>query len=270
MNTIQLKRMLARCWAFKRPVQPRRVILYYHAIGDGPSAIQQSLFLRQMEWLVLHAEVLTLDQLVSGVGDAPLRVAISFDDGYASVAVQAEPVLRRLNITATVYLNTGWIGESCQRASERELGHMPGEHFMSWEDVRFLASRRWILGSHGVEHLDLTGVDDARLERELLDSKGMVEDKVSIECRHFSYTWGRYDQRVQRAVNHAGYQTAVSAIHGPVKAGSDRLALPRIDVSKQYSLADFQMIVFGHWDFLGGVQRARRLVQGRKRIFGAG
>lgn len=262
MNTIQYKRALARLWTLNPPGRPRRVILYFHAIGEGPKATPQSLFHRQMEWLAAHAEVLSLDELLSGVGETLLRATITFDDGYASVAAEAEPVLRALNLPATVYLNTGWIGEGDRRASDPELGHYPGEHFMSWEDVELLARRRWIIGSHGVEHLDLTTVDDARLAVELRDSKRLIADRLGTECRHFAYTWGRYTRRVQRAVADAGYQTAVSAIHGPVKPTSGRFALPRIDISNQYSLEDFRAIVRGHWDFLGGIQRVRRVVQG--------
>jgi len=262
MNTIRIKRTLAQLWALNSLKRPRRVILYYHAIGEGPDAMSQSQFRSQMEWLVTHAEVLPLDDLLADMGETPLRAAISFDDGYASVAAQAEPVLSDLDVSATVYLNTGWISEGGRRASEPALGHYPGEHFMSWEDVKLLASRRWIVGSHGIEHLDLTAVDDARITVELRDSKRTIEDRLEIKCRHFAYTWGRYTRRVQRAVEEAGYQTAASAIHCPLKNTNDRYALPRIDISKQYSLDDFQAIIRGDWDFLGSIQRIRRVAQG--------
>lgn len=262
MNTIHFKRTLAFFWKLINSERPRRIILYYHAIGTGPNATTDELFRRQMEWLAMNTEVLTLDGLLSGSGSKPLRVAITFDDGYASVALNAEPILRDLGLPATVYINTGWMGEEGRRDSAPELGHYPGEQFMSWKDVELLTKRSWTIGSHGVEHLDLTSVDDARRIQELRDSKQAIADRLGFECRHFAYTWGRYTRRVQQAVADAGYQTAASAVHGPVWHGSEPYALPRLDISNQYSLEDFQAIVHGDWDFLGGVQRARRVANG--------
>lgn len=262
MNTIRFKRALARAWALTEPAQPRRMILYYHAIGKGPSATPDESFRLQMGWLASHAEVLSLDDLLSGHGRSLLQAAITFDDGYASVALDAEPVLRDLGLPATVYVNTAWMGEEHRRDSVQALGHYPGEQFMTWGDVEGLARRGWTIGSHGVDHLDLTAVDEATRTQELRDSKNAIERRLGFECRHFAYTWGRYTRQVQRAVADAGYRTAASAIHGPLRDDSGPHALPRIDISNQYSLADFQAIVRGDWDFMGRVQRVRRMVNG--------
>lgn len=262
MNTIQFKRALAHAWALMVPIKPRRIILYYHAVGVGSKAIPDELFRRQMEWLATNVEVLSLDRLLADSGKKPLMAAITFDDGYASVALNAEPILRDLGLSATIYINTGWMGGGYRRDSAPELGHYPGERFMTWKDVELLVRRGWTIGSHGVEHLDLAAVDDARRIQELSDSKQAIEDRLGFECRHFAYTWGRYTRRVQQAVADAGYQTAVSALHGPVRHGSDLYALPRIEISNEHSLEDFQAIIRGNWDFLGGIQRARRVTQG--------
>lgn len=262
MNMIRFKRALAYLWALRSSKRPRRVIVYYHAIGAGSNATPNVLFQRQMEWLAMNAEVMTLDGLLSGSGERPLQAAITFDDGYASVAMNAAPILRDLGLPATVYINTAWMGEENRRNSEPKLGHYPGEQFMTWRDIELLTKQNWTIGSHGAEHLDLTTVDDARMAMELSSSKQMIEDRLGRECQHFAYTWGRYTKQVQQAVAGAHYKTAVSAVHGPVGNSSDPFALPRIDISKQYSLDDFQAVVRGDWDFLGGIQRARRVAQG--------
>lgn len=261
MNSLHFKRILGRLWAFALPQRNRRIVLFYHAVGGGPNAISRQLFQSQMEWLAKNANVLALDDLLAGAGSKPMRVSIGFDDGYASVADHAEPVLRALNMPATVYLNTGWIGEAARRASDPALGHYPGEQFMTWKDVNRLAKRNWTIGSHGVEHLDLTTVDVASLAAELGDSKRTIEKRLDIACHHFAYTWGRFNKNVQSAATDAGYLTAASALHGPVVLKSDLFAMPRIDIQKIYSLDDFQAIVRGHWDFLGRIQQLRRFTK---------
>lgn len=261
MNTIFIKRALGRLWSLTYSRRPRRIVLLYHAVGDGPNAISRSLFQKQMEWLAGHADVLSLDDLLAGAGSKPIRVSIGFDDGYASVVDQAEPILSALTLPATVYLNTGWIGESSRRASDPTLGHYPGEYFMSWEDAQKLEQRGWTIGSHGVEHLDLTVEGAANIVTELCDSKHMIDTRLSVVCKHFAYTWGRFNIQVQRAARTAGYHTAASAIHGPVDINSDLFALPRIDIRKTYSIDDFKAIIRGDWDYLGKMQRIRRSVK---------
>lgn len=261
LNSIDAKRVLARVWGLKGSERPRRVILLYHSIGAGPSATPVDQFRQQMQWLSVNAEVLTLDGLLSGSGKKLLTVSVTFDDGYASVASTAEPILHDLGFSAAVYINTGWMGEGRHLSSVPQMGHYADEEFMSWENIEFLAARNWTIGSHGVDHVDLTAVDDTRLNLELTESKGTIETRLGRECRHFAYTWGRNTRRVRRAVANTGYLTAAAAIHGPVTDSSDMRALPRIDVSSQYSLTDFQAIMRGDWDYLGRIQRLRRLSQ---------
>lgn len=263
MNSLYFKRMLGRLWVLAFAQRCRRIVLFYHAVGSGPNAISQQLFQSQMAWLAEHADVLALDDLLAGAGSKPIRISIGFDDGYASVVDYAEPILRVLNMPATVYINTGWIGDAVRRASDPALGHYPGEQFMSWKDVHGLVQRRWTIGSHGVEHFDLTAVDAESLAAELGASKRTIEERLNMACHHFAYTWGRFNKTVQRAAANAGYRTAASALHGPLASKNALFALPRIDIQKTYSLDDFQAIVLGHWDFLGKIQQLRRLTKRR-------
>jgi peptidoglycan/xylan/chitin deacetylase (PgdA/CDA1 family) len=263
MNLLHFKRILGRLWAFTLTQRNRRIVLFYHAVGYGPNAISQQLFQSQMEWLSKNADVLALDDLLAGVGSKPIRVSIGFDDGYASVVDNAEPILHALNMSATVYLNTGWIGGAVRRDSAPALGHYPREQFMTWKDVDRLAKRRWTIGSHGVEHFDLTTVNADSLASELFESKKSIEAQLDITCQHFAYTWGKFNKNVQYAAVNAGYRTAASALHGPITSQCNLFALPRIDIQKIYSLDDFQAIVRGQWDYLGIIQKLKRLIHKR-------
>lgn len=261
MNSLYLKRILGHLWSLALAQRCRRIVLLYHSVGSGPNSIAPQLFQSQMAWLAEHADVLPLDDFLAGAGSKQIRVSIGFDDGYASVADHAEPILRDLNLPATVYINTGWIGDSVRLTSDSFLGHYPGEQFMSWKDVQGLVHRGWTIGSHGVEHIDLTTVEASTLTAELGASKLTIEDRLNVTCHHFAYTWGRFNKTVQSEVANAGYRTAASALHGPVSSKSELFALPRIDIQKTYSMDDFKSIITGHWDFLGKIQQLRRLTK---------
>ena len=217
-----------------------------------------------MEWLAAKTDAVPLEGILGNDGKKSTRVTITFDDGYDCIVRNAFPVMKRLGMVGTVYLNTGWIGDGLIRESSPPHGHYDGEHFMSWAGVRRLAEAGWTIGSHGVDHVDLTVVDDNRMRHELSASKREIEHRLGMSCDHFAFTWGRFTGREKLAVQEAGYRTAASAIHGPLKNGGDTYALPRIDIANRYTLQDFEAIARGDWDYLGLIQRTRAWLRGRR------
>ena len=259
-SKLNLKRALGKVWGLAGEPSDRSVILLYHSLGTNPPAVAENSFRRQIAWLVENASVLPLEDLLAGPDANGLRVAITFDDGYATLHDAVAPILAECGATATVYLNTGRIGETARKPSDAGQGHYPHEHFLTWLEVEALAKAGWTIGSHGVEHLDLTQQDAATVMHELGDSKREIESRLGRPCRHFAYTWGRFTPALQRAVRQAGYASAVSGLHGSMSSASEVYALPRIDIRTEYELGDFKDLVTGRWDYLGLKQRlARRL-----------
>lgn len=237
----------------------RRIFLIYHAVGSGPLSLSVDNFNLQMEWLEKYAKVETLETLISQPNLPGLRVALTFDDGYHSVSSVVAPLLKKYGFPATVYLNTGMIAEDGHRPSDSTLGHYPQEEFLNWQEVVALDRDGWTIGSHGVDHVDLTLLPAEESAQQLRDSQGEIVLRLGKECRHFCYTWGNNSQKVRTLVRGAGYQTAVAAIHAPLRTTSDPMALERIDVRREYDLKDFISIIQGDWDFLAVIQRLRRL-----------
>lgn len=259
MSRLLWKRGLGRL--FGKPEQAaRKLILLYHSLGANSPAVLEASFRQQVAWLAENATIISLDSVIQDSNERGLRVALSFDDGYASLHDHVAPILLEYGATATVYLNTGWIGETSRKVSDVARGHYPKENFLTWSEVEALAKAGWTIGSHGVEHLDLTRQPAVVVARELADSKREVASRLGRPCQHFSYTWGRFTRVLQCTVKEAGYVSAVSGVHGPVRSACDLYALPRIDVRSEYELSDFADVVAGRWDYLGLKQRlARRL-----------
>ncbi|MDT8322413.1 MAG: polysaccharide deacetylase family protein, partial [Xanthomonadales bacterium] len=233
----------------------------YHSVGHTPWAIARARFAEQIRWLSQATRLQRFDEVLTApLGNRP-TVAITFDDGYASLRTEALPVLREHGAAATVYLNTGWIGEGAREPSNADEGHYPGEAFLSWSDVEALQAAGWLAGSHGEGHFDLTARNKSDIAHELAASKRAIESRLGVPCVHFAYTWGRYNEALKAAVRATGYRTAATGIHGTVKIGVDPYAIPRIDVHRDYTLDDFKAIVRGDWDYLGWLQRARRALK---------
>lgn len=232
------------------------MVLLYHSIGNSPWALSLDGFRAQVEWLAEQAKMLPLEGLLSKEQSSGLEVTITFDDGYSSL-MKAADVLGAHGAVATIYLNTGWIDAELPRESDASVGHYPGESFLTWQQVEKLRDAGWTIGSHGVEHLDLTCQAPSVVKRELSASRQRIEQRLRQPCRHFSYTWGRHNTELIEAVCSAGYNSAVSTLHGPVSSNSSPYAIPRINIHRDYSLNDFMAAVTGAWDFLAWVQRVR-------------
>lgn len=246
----------------------RRVILLYHSVGDSPWAVRPSAFRAQVEWLAANADIVPLRGLLANDSAAPLQAAITFDDGYASLCDAALPVLREHGAVASAFLNTGWIGTDKRRASDPAAGHYPQEWFLLWREVAALAAAGWEIGSHGVDHLDLTAQADDVVARELRDSRQHIEDEIGRCSPIFSYTWGRHAAILRKLVTEAGYTFAVAGRHRPLATGDNHFALPRLNIENCYTLGDFKAIVTGDWDYLGWIQSAKAAVRGVGRLIG--
>jgi len=73
-------------------------------------------FEQQMRWVRSWFQVLPLREAVERLyaGTLPARaLSISFDDGYADNEAIAAPILRRLGLTATFFVSTGFLDGGC-------------------------------------------------------------------------------------------------------------------------------------------------------------
>jgi len=259
LSTLVWKRRLGRLFG-RRPATRRDVILIYHSVAGGALSVPEARFCEQMAWLKDHARVVTLEKLLDTPNPGGLRVVLSFDDGYRALRTRVHPILAAQGFPAIVYLNSGLLGKDQHLPSRPELGHYPDEHFLTWREAAHLAGHGWMVGGHGVDHVDLTKTPAEETHRQLVDCKAQIEAKLGVSCTHFAYPWGYYAPQVRAAVVTAGFCSAVAGLHGPVTQTSDRFALPRVDIRADYELRDFIDVMAGRWDFLGLKQRlARRL-----------
>lgn len=257
IDRIAWKRRIGATLRWIPQAPSRRIVLLYHAVGSGPMATTTDQFRQQMQWLAGVARVVPVDALLGAESVPGLQVAITFDDGYSSVRDGALPILAAMELPAALYLNTGCIGEKEAHPSRTELGHYPGETFMRWTDVEALAQAGWTVGSHGVDHLDLTQEPADACKRQLVQSRDEINRRLHLDCVHFAYPWGRNTAQLRALAAQCGYRYAAGGRHGPLRTGFDPMAFPRINVAQDYSLEDFKAVVRGGWDYLGWVQRAK-------------
>lgn len=96
------------------------LVLMYHGvardddkIADGDwLQVKESEFRVQMEYLVKHYNVVSLNNAHSYINSDMPNVIVTFDDGYRNNYSIAYPILRDLGIPATIFVVTGMIDTS--------------------------------------------------------------------------------------------------------------------------------------------------------------
>ncbi len=161
----------------------------------------------------------------TGLGDE-VKIALTFDDGYASVYEIAYPLLRARGMTATVYVISDFVGKDNRWRGQR--ADIPALPLMTWDQIAELAENGWEIGAHTRTHPPLTQIDATRLEDQIAGSQWAIQAHIGRVARAFSYPYGVVNQKVKAAMLRY-YDTAVTTRLGIARDTSNRLLLPRID-----------------------------------------
>jgi len=261
------------------------VLCYHNVVADAAAGPRDSLglhmplsrFERQVRWLARTFEVVSLTELVVRVSQGrSLRgvAAITFDDGYRGVFDHAWPLLRDLNIPATVFIvaeapgrderfwwddpevlraysparrehwltalrgDSATIVESLTRARRPSPGKAASARMPApWETIAAAAASGLQLGVHSATHRSLPALDEGDLHREVVESRDIIRRRTGVTAEFFAYPYGLWSDRVQHAVRSAGYRAAFTLDHGDSTA--DLWALPRMNVPASIDAAAF-------------------------------
>lgn len=247
------------CVALNRFLPQRGVpILLYHSLDESGSLISthpenfqwQMHYLHQRGWRTLR-----LDELLDAhrAGALPRkRFVVTFDDGFQNVLAVGRAILGQYNFTAAVYLATDFVGGSNAFATIA----MPRLPMLSWQEARMLREAGWDIGSHGCTHRNLTELSESEVRRELHSSYQAIAENLGAPVRHFCYPRGRHTPGIARAVEEAGYRSAVSLKRGLVHPSSNPWMLERLPVNDRVMPWHFQALLTESYSWFAGVRAA--------------
>ena len=191
-------------------------ILCYHRFAQNCNSqmcTPADVFERQMQYLKdNNYRVISLaefQQFLQYNQKLPNRsVIITIDDGYRSTYDIAYQILKRFGYSATIFIYTDFV----------EAGRIA----LSWDQIREMKDAGIEVGSHTLSHGDLTkkikGETNKaylqRVEKELFDSKRIIDEKLQQDTIFFAYPYGKSDPVVRSITRKAGYQMGLSVKRG--------------------------------------------------------
>jgi peptidoglycan/xylan/chitin deacetylase (PgdA/CDA1 family) len=181
--------------AARRTSEPGLFVLIYHRVGAGQGQEMDmpfGTFRRQMEWLASNAEVVPLGPGLDRLAEAPPerdRVAITFDDGYGDVYTRAWPVLRDLDLPATVFLATGFMeGDSPAPISPGAADRGERPRPLRWDQVGEMATNGLVgVGSHTHTHREFDRLRPSEAEDECERSNALLRERAGVDPDLFAY-----------------------------------------------------------------------------------
>lgn len=236
------------------------LILTYHAIESGPAplCLEPDLFAQHLDLVTASgARTVGVTELGDGIrngGPHERLLAITFDDGFASIATTAVPMLLERGLTATIYCVAGHLGGMNDWPSAHARGY--SGPLATAETLREVAAAGIEIGSHGTTHAPLTADDAALLRREVVESRSALESALDAPAASFAYPYGAHSSAAARRLIAETYATACTTRLAVVDPGADVHALPRIDAHYLRSPSLFRRALDGS---LGPYLLARRL-----------
>jgi len=206
-------------------------ILMYHSVTDklwgyknlhvSPKELENQVkYLSENGYTSLHFSEL------NNVSQYKKPILLTFDDGYENNYTEAYPILKKYNIKATIFVCTNFINKKNDLTID-EIEKMKG-----LIDIQ----------SHTVNHLDLSTLDDNKLDNELKLSKEKLEELTGKEITTLAYPAGKFNNKVIEFTKKY-YKYGVMDRPTGFYTGEDHYKVKRLYISRETHLTNFIRLI---------------------------
>ena len=209
--------------------------MYYHAVDPAhpgeelyvsPTQLKEQLqLIKSLGYTSLTmAEV--NDYIKNNKAIPEKSILITFDDGYTDNYTYAFPILKELDMKATIFVVTS--------------GTDNDNYYVSSEQIKEMSDYGIDIESHTVSHVHLNTLSYENQLEELKNSKSKIESITKKDVLSVAYPYGDYNEDTKKATIAAGYSIAFTTDTGLADRTDNPVALNRIYVNSLNSIDIFK------------------------------
>ena len=221
-------------WVLQGPGDLTIPILLYHHIGISPIDsryyVPPEKFEQEIKVLYdMNYTSITVEKLVQAITlgrELPAHpILITFDDGHVDNYTNAFPIMQKYGFTGVLYIVTNYLGT-------------PG--YLNRYQILEMYKAGWEVGSHTMNHYDLTKLTPEQQRREIAGSKKELEDVLGIDILTIAYPFGAKNKSILGAARAAGYIAAMGAEGYTDSQGDSNLFnLQRVEIKSSEDAKSF-------------------------------
>lgn len=201
-------------------------------------------FEKQLIWLKKRGfTTYTLHELINLDKIPPKSVVLTFDDGYKDNYTNAFRLLKKYNMKATIFIivdrfGKNWATDKDTKQSSYELN---SEEMLSDVEIKTMIKSNLIeIGSHTINHANLKSLSKDDKQKQIINSKEIIEKHFNISCNSFAYPFGFYDKLDVQIVKQANYKVATTTYNDVYnKVLYTDFEIPRIMISGRQNILSF-------------------------------
>lgn len=158
-------------------------------------------------------------------------IILTFDDGYSDAFGGAYLPLKQNGQVGVFYIISGFLGRP--------------EHLTALQ-VGEMSTGGMEIGSHTVDHPNLTKISLDKVNKELTSSKATLEAITGKTVTSFCYPAGQNNAAVDAAVKNSGYSTASTTYTAISNTSENKYTLSRLRINPGDSITYFADIIVNY------------------------
>jgi peptidoglycan/xylan/chitin deacetylase (PgdA/CDA1 family) len=227
-----------------------------------------------LRFLKDNTNVIGLDDFFSGrLCYDKINTIITFDDGYIGWMDNALPVLKKLNLPATFFISSGFVGlrkdDEQTYAKNNLFVKLPPREIsggLTSTNVRTLVDEGFTIGGHTVNHQSLDAINNINvLKYEISEDKQRLEEMTGTKINYFAYPTGAHINKKINIIDelqNSGYKGALTVTPGFNTSFTNRYLLHRDIINLKMALPIIKARIMGNIDAIRMYKTLKMSIKG--------